>query len=365
MIELKKSVMAEVIQFHCPACCVTLSIPLLAAGKSGPCPNCNQPIMAPDPATGKAACRLAVAAPAAVEEPPPPVAEAPHFEPFHGVPAAPAEPVRAMPPPVEVKKGSTWYDVIAVGIVAATLGFAAGYQSTRPMPAPLPPPAKSEPAIVKEPPVKPAPVLSVAKSTLVEFLAATDWKSRGKQVLFPETMLPRMERYHEKHPDAPTVATRLGIEHCEASATTNLMLVVFRVHTAAHPTGFPVAVSETPEGWKVDWKSFAEFNDELFIEFVTGKAAETGAFHLVIQPSTETSETDDRITYILSDPVKQREFLATVRKGTDTAKSLADITKDGVIATPVVELSRLARPDGTFDLEIIGVPATNWRPNNR
>jgi hypothetical protein len=291
--------------------------------------------------------------------------EAPHFEPFHGVPVAPAEPVRAMPPPVEVRKGSSWYDVIGVGIVAAILGFAAGYQSTRPTPAPLTPPTKSQPAVVKEAPVKPTPVLAAAKSTLVEFLAATDWKSRGKHVLFPETMLPRMERYHEKHPDAPTVVTRLGIEHCEASATTNLMLVVFRVHTAAHPTGFPVAVSETTEGWKVDWQSFAEFNDELFIEFVTGKAAETGAFHLVIQPSTEPTETDNRITYILSDPVKSREFLATVGKGTETAKSLAEITKDGMIATPVVELSRRARVDGTFDLEIIGVPATNWLPVDR
>ncbi|OYV05266.1 MAG: hypothetical protein CFE26_12490 [Verrucomicrobiales bacterium VVV1] len=357
--------MAEVIQFHCPACCVMLSIPLVAAGKSGPCPNCNQPIMAPEPATGRGACRLAVAAPEPVEEPPPPVAEAPHFEPFHGVPAAPPEPIQPLPPSVEVRKGSTWYDVIGVGIVAATLGFAAGYQSTRQPSSPLPPPVKSEPAIVKEAPVKPAPVLSAAKSALGDFLAAADWKSRSKLVLFPETILPRMERFHEKHPDGPTEPTRLGIEHCEASATTNLMLVVFRVHTATHPTGFPVAVSETPDGWKVDWQSFVEFKDELFVEFVTGKATDSGSFHLLIQPSTEPTETDDRITYILSDPVKQREFLATVRKGTDAAKSLADITKDGVIATPVVELSRLARPDGTFDLEIIGVPATNWRPVNR
>ena len=92
------------------------------------------------------------------------VAEEPHFEPFHGVPAAQPEPVRSMPPPVETKKGSTWYDVIGVGIVAATLGFAAGYQSTRPNPAPLPPPVKSEPVIVKEAPVKPAPVLSAARN---------------------------------------------------------------------------------------------------------------------------------------------------------------------------------------------------------
>lgn len=320
-----------------------LSLPPVAAGKSGPCPNCNQPIMAPEPAPGRGTCRLAVAAPEPVEEPPPPVAEAPHFEPFHGVPAAPPEPIQPLPPSVEVKKGSNWFDVIGIGIVATTLVFAAGYQSTRQPSNPPPPPVQSEPAVVKEAPVKPSSVLSAAKSALGDFLAAADWKSRGKLVLLPETTLPRMERFHEKHPDAPPGAIRLGIDHGEASATTILMLVVFRVHTATHPTGFSVAVSETPDGWKVDWQSFVEFRDELFIEFVTGKATDNDPFHLLIQPSTEPTETDDRITYILSDPVRPREFLATVRKGHDTEKSLADITKDGVIATPVVELSRLAR----------------------
>lgn len=362
--------MAEVIQFHCPACCVLLTVPLQAAGHRGPCPNCNQPIIAPDPATGAAACRLAVTAPPVIEPTPPPVSHAPPFEPFRGVPAADPEPYYApLPPQVELKKkGSSWFDVAGVGIVAALLGFAGGYQSARPDPAPvIVQSPKTEPTKVNQekPPESTAPVLSAAKSALEGFLAAPDWKARGKFVLFPETILPRMESFHARHPDGPTEATRLVIEHCEASATTNLMLVVFRVYTTAQPTGFPVALSETSEGWKVDWQPFVEFKDELFVEFVTGKASDTGAFHLLVQASTGTPETEDKITYILSDPVKQREFLATVRKGTDTAATLADITKDGLVATPVVELARHVRPDGSYDLEIIGMPATNWRPVNR
>lgn len=357
--------MAEVIQFHCPACCVMLSIPVLAAGQSGPCPNCKQPIIGPDPMTGKPACRLAVATPEPIEEPPQAVTVEPEFKPFQGVPAAPPETAPATPAPAAARKGTSWYDVIGTGIVSVLLGFAAGYQSTRSIHEPPPPPANVGATVVNQPPAKPAPVLAAAKSILTGFLDATDWKARGNYVLFPETILPRMRLHHERHPDTPTKATRLGIEHCEADAASNLMLVVFRVHTAAHPSGFPVAVVETPGGWKVDWQAFVEFNDELFIEFVTGKAAEAGAFHLLVQASDAASEADDRLTYILSDPVKQREFLATVRKGTDAAKTLAEITKDGLIATPVVELSRTARADGTFDLEIVGVAARNWRPVDR
>jgi hypothetical protein len=297
------------------------------------------------------------------------VAAAPAFEPFHGVPAAEPEPHYSYQPKpqAEAKTGSSWYDVIGIGIVAALLGFAGGYQSARPEPVPVEPPMKVEPSKTKvEEATKAAtPVLTGAKSALLEFLAAPDWKSRGKLVLFPETILPRMEAFHSNHPDGPTAATRVAIEHCEANATSNLMLVIFRVYTSAQPTGFPVAVSETVDGWKIDWLPFVEFKDELFIEFVTGKAEDSGSFHLLVQASTETQEAEDKITYILSDPVKQREFLATVRKGTDAAKSLADITKDGLIATPVGDLTRHSRPDGSYDLEIVGVPATNWRPTNR
>ena len=50
--------MAEVIQFHCPACDTTLRVPPAAAGFEGPCPRCAQLIVGPDPALGLGA-RLA------------------------------------------------------------------------------------------------------------------------------------------------------------------------------------------------------------------------------------------------------------------------------------------------------------------
>jgi len=171
-----------------------------------------------------------------------------------------------------------------------------------------------------------------------------------------------METYYATHQDGPTIATRTTIEHCEANAVSNLMLVVFRVFTAECPTVFTVALAETIAGWKVDWEPFVEFKDELFIEFVTGKSGETGRFHLILLPSSSPVEAENKVSYILSDPVKGREFLATVQKGTETEKTLESITKEGAIATPVLELARHSKPDDSCDLEIVGAPATNWRP---
>lgn len=365
--------MAEVIQFHCPACCITLRVPLEAAGQRGPCPHCQQLILAPNPYTGVAACRLAVEAPEPLH--PPPVQLQPsagtRFEPFRGVPAAaPEVPVIRLPTePARKSQPAAWPAALGIGVMAAVLGFAGGYQSARPPEAPpasIQPPVKAAApatAATKKPlPDKASPILSAPKATLDEFLAAPDWKSRSRFVLFPEETAPRMERYHQTHPDGPTSATRTSIEHCEANSTSNLMLVVFRVHTPQFPTGFTVAVSETPEGWKIDWDSFVEFRDELFIEFVTGKAGDNGRFHLVLLPSTASSSSEDRIPYILSDPVKGREFMATTVKGTETAKTLEALTRDGAIATPVLELARRTKPDGSYELEITGAPATNWRP---
>lgn len=360
--------MADVIQFQCPACCVTLRVPLQAAGQHGPCPHCQQMIIAPDPDTNTAACQLAVEAPERPQpEPPQPkVPATSSFAPFQGVPiAAPEIPVSA-PRPAQPKLPSTLPAALAVGVLAALLGFAGGYQSARlPQERPTPPkaPVTAQPIAAEHAPA--SPTLSAPKAVLDEFLATPDWRTRSRLVLSADRVTPSMETYYATHPDGPTIATRTMIEHCEANAVSNLMLVVFRVFTAECPTGFTVALAETADGWKVDWEPFVEFKDELFIEFVAGKSGMSGKFHLILLPSTSPSPSEEKSSYILSDPVKGREFLAFAQKGAETEKALEALTKEGVIATPVLELARRSKADGSFEIEILAVPSTNWRPDTK
>lgn len=171
-----------------------------------------------------------------------------------------------------------------------------------------------------------------------------------------------METYYSNHPDSPTVATRLAVEHCESDPSSEFLLVVTRISTAECPSGFTVAIEETPEGWKVDWETFIEFKDMLFDRFVAGKDTETGRFHLVLRPSPESPAHENAISYTLTDPVKGSEHSAYVNKGSETAATLARLTSNGALGTPILELSRHNETGGPANIEIRSVLATSWRP---
>jgi hypothetical protein len=252
---------------------------------------------------------------------------------------------------------------LGIGILAAILGFAGGYQSAQP--AKLT--STSPPASPASPPITPASAISVnalsaPKNALKSFLAARDWKSRRALVLFQERVAKQMESYYSNHPDAPTVATRLAVEHCESDPSSELLLTVFRVTTADCPTGFTVAVEETPDGWKIDWESFIEFKDMLFDRFAAGKNGETGRFHLVTQPAATPTTRENAISYVLLDPVKGTEHTAYATKGSEAAATLARLTADGAIGTPILELERHPETDGTATIKICSVIASSWRP---
>lgn len=75
--------MAEVIQFNCPACGMTLRLPLAMAAQQGPCPNCDREIIAPNPYHGIGAMMAAVPPPAPLPEPFALFAETPPLVPRH------------------------------------------------------------------------------------------------------------------------------------------------------------------------------------------------------------------------------------------------------------------------------------------
>ncbi|MBX3741862.1 MAG: hypothetical protein KF712_12770 [Akkermansiaceae bacterium] len=89
--------MPDLIQFECPSCACTLRIPIELAGLDGPCPTCQQIIVAPNPYTGIGAY-LAVG----VMDPAPqiPVEPVPEPEPYVPAFADPhPQPVQAAPLP--------------------------------------------------------------------------------------------------------------------------------------------------------------------------------------------------------------------------------------------------------------------------
>lgn len=170
--------MAEVIQFHCPACGMTLRLPLAMAAQQGPCPNCDREIVAPDPYHGLGAFLAPVLAPPPEPEPFALFAESPPLVPKHveeemmrayEQPQAFSEPAPPFPEPV----------------------FPAPFpepalpnpESTFPAPAPFTEPEPPAPEPFSSPPLEPTRLPTPVSGTGSTARLVEAEKSRGRMVL--------------------------------------------------------------------------------------------------------------------------------------------------------------------------------------
>ncbi|MGC4016191.1 MAG: hypothetical protein QM755_16965 [Luteolibacter sp.] len=288
------------------------------------------------------------------------------------------------PDPVAPPRSFGLATALLLGGLVAVLAFAGGYQSGRqlrtsdtkaPDTAINPPTREAEPEIprakiVEDTTPAPAspkePTLTAPRTILEAFLAAPDRTKRAEYILYPDRIQPRMEAYYSAHPDKATPWTKIEVEHCEVVDSTGFLLSVFRIHTAAFPKGYPVAVAETATGWRVDWASFVEYQDDLFQQFVTASGDGKGTYHLIVRQSPEAPKAPNRIEYEVipfTAPAGavQKTF---VLKDTTAAAQLSEVTEGGNVATLVLQLARRTNPDGTKSFEILSVPATNWRPRD-
>lgn len=390
-----------------------LRLPLELAAQQGPCPCCAREIVAPDPYRGIGAYEPA---------PPPPPRMVEAFRPFADSPPLvpkdqdaeqdehvaakeqPAPVVQQPPSKPAVATSSSQRAVLVLSILlTAVVSLVAGYivgarsnwliaktpfpvmapklEKPEPEPAPEPKPVllkiqtpepkpESEPAPVTEPEKKPEPVKAsaLAETALRAFLDAPDWTTRSSYVLFPDKVRASMEDYSHKVPDGPTPFKSLAVQNSYTDKKTGNTLFIFEVVTEQHPSGFPVAVAETPKGWNVDWKAFIEFRDDLFKAFADGPNGQTGTFHLIVSPppGTRAANTENEYfaSYLLDPPLSGRQRLAYVRKSSETHAALAAATENGTMFTPVLELEKQKTPDGKSYLEIKKVVATDWLPTD-
>jgi hypothetical protein len=240
-----------------------------------------------------------------------------------------------------------------------------------------PPPAEPKPVTPPpaEPPPAPAPSVTPAPATpgiaapeaaLKAFLSAPDWKSRALHVLRPAETSPKMEAYHAAAPDGPTTFVSLRADASHGGADKDPRLLSYLVVTEQQPAGYPVALVETADGWKIDWETFIEFRDDHFGRFAAGQGGDTGAFHVLVRNTHYFGEpfpgSDQLTAFRLDPPLPDRNHYAFVPTGSDLHKALAGATEWGRPCAPVLQLARKPHGDGKFHLEIQSILAPNWRP---
>jgi hypothetical protein len=207
-----------------------------------------------------------------------------------------------------------------------------------------------------------------AEAALVAFLGSPDWLARSAFVLFPEEIRPAMELHAKVHGDGPIAAS--AIQLLESAPP----VFVFKVCTKAMPDGFPVPVTVTDEGPKIDWESFIAFNDDHFRNLLAGPADQSGILDLLVKPETGEEPSPHYSRYRLSVPMPDREATAWVRKDSVALARLKSVfdgvngydksAVDAMVAESGVPL-RLAvakrrTNDGREYLEVVDLVAVGW-----
>lgn len=397
--------MADLIQFHCPACGVMLRLPLSMAGSKGPCPRCARLILAPEPHRGLGA-RIH---PTPVEPPlPQPLETAAVVE---TIPVKAEEVPSIAPPPsaspqVSSVNGSSHPAVFVLSLIlTAIISLAAGFllgtrnsaasANTTALPPGLHPPTQVSPPtpeppkviLVKppvaapemdpipttqepkqEPPVKPENIQSsvAAETALKAFLEAPDWMTRSAHVLFPARVRSAMESYSHKIPDGPTKFTDIKRQDAFLDQKTGSSYFVFYVFTEKHPHGIPTVVAETKSGWLVDWEAFVEFRDDQFNAFAEGPTGQTGRFHLLVSvpppPRAANTENEYFASFLIGPPGTEAARIAYVKKSSEAFAKLSEPLKTNEVFAPILEVAKRATPDGKTYLEISSVIAPRWLP---
>ncbi len=336
----------ETIHFHCPACRKPLKLPATAAGQRGPCPNCGEDIIGPQPDLGIPARTSLPSAPPLQEIPLPavpaedpapfrdpvspkdPVAEA--LEPFRPKPAAstpepaasavapPDEPDPPHPPvaetptvPAVVEEPTRrirrlWTAVFILSCLLCTvLSFIGGYLTALQrfeVDAPIftlapkspesttPPPLEPllEPIPEPLPPIDPDP-------TPEEATENTDPDSRTTLDAFLSAPDWAARSAYVLHADSvrplmkEAAADRDGpidVTSVEPSLLDD-DLHHYRVKTPDMPEGFPATLRKGPDGWLVDWITFHEFSSDRFGRFIRGESEDQQTLRLLIKQAED------------------------------------------------------------------------------
>ncbi|MFT4177056.1 MAG: hypothetical protein QM627_10420 [Luteolibacter sp.] len=405
--------MAEMLQFPCPVCGITLQLPSELAGQQGPCPRCHREIIAPRPRIDSPGLPFVSG-----REEPKRIPDVPFADPPSQRAAASTEPSissvpekttpspEISPPPAfrcRSRRTVLFLSCALTGLVSLALGYLLGQRSpnllnpqpaaaTTPIPeapsktivktvipppeiektpqppAVTPPPHPTPPAeTTKTPEEKPGKVSDQALAVLKAFLEAPDWASRNAYVLHAESLRTAMEAYSHEVPDGPTPYRSIRVAHSATDPETGETLFIFHVETEEIPSGIPVAVQETPKGWFVDWLTFVEFRDDRFTKFTEGPVGTSGVFHLIVSIPEDISAqplNEHFVTYQISPPLPDREKNAYCRIGTGTFSMLQRTTPEDAFSNLVLEVAKKASTDGkSHYLEILNVRATDWRPS--
>lgn len=206
-----------------------------------------------------------------------------------------------------------------------------------------------------------------ALATLRRYLAAESWRERAALARNGATEKGHIRSYYASRDPGPITALSIQLDSLNEIDASRFRFVIFNVRTAKIPEGFPVIVDEEDGGFKVAWRIFAEFQDDLLAKFMSGWQDEPESFHVFITRkhylSNDIADRDSLDSFLIQTPVPGREVHVFADPDSEIAKSLSRSIPWGTRGNPVIRLKWTRGSDGRPYIAITDVESYSWGEN--
>ena len=210
--------------------------------------------------------------------------------------------------------------------------------------------------------------LAEQRGALVSFLNGANWQERLPFIYRADSLKSSIEGYYKDHADAALPEHELEFFHLDESTENGGPYWIFFVTTPAAPDGFPAIVRRTPEGFKVDWECFVEFNDRLFVNFFESGEAGPKQFRVVLKRTDywgpdrpQFTDLDKYICYRVELPYTDLDHYAFIAIDDPLADELSQKVTWGMPPlASIVSFERVNFAHGKSHLKIVDLVTDGW-----
>lgn len=210
--------------------------------------------------------------------------------------------------------------------------------------------------------------LAEQRSVLISFLNGANWQQRLPYIYRADSLKGSIEDYYKDHADAALAEHELEFFHLDENTENGGPYWIFFVTTPAAPDGFPAIVRHTPEGFKVDWECFVEFNDRLFVNFFNSDEAGPKPFRVVLKRTDywgpdrpQFNDLDNYICYRVELPYTDLDHYAFILSDDPLANELSQKVTWGMPPlASIVSFERVDFAHGKSHLKIVDLVTDGW-----
>jgi len=203
-----------------------------------------------------------------------------------------------------------------------------------------------------------------ALATLQNFLGAKTWQERAQFSRVGPDGRSEMQNYYSTYPDAAITPSLIKFVALSRRPDRDDKFAVFNISTNDLPAPFPVIVDENNGDFKVVWRLFVEFKDDLLAKFLAGWKEQPQQFHVYMNRShyfrTDVPDIDSKNCYLIETPVKGRRGFVFVDAGSPLAIQLETEVPWGSKSHPVLTLKWQKGSDGRAYVAIDGITRYGW-----